>query len=254
MAVHRERVDPLTDEEDDSLVHRRWILPDDQARPVSLAQVCRLWRGLFELAVLEDNDQVMFERLPLPLASGGEVDPERRDIPASASAGLLLAGAASATLVTQVVRLDQGQHRDPYLPAGAPGGELDQTDWRDYTLYAVEHDGTWLVPIGVDAISCGACGSEAEVDLPWFGEAQLLEISAFSCPGCKAPMDASRDKATLASGDVFLLEEVCCKAALSVELPEEPASEELPDAAVVALLREAFGGIDELTHDGCEPA
>jgi hypothetical protein len=252
MAVHRERVDPETDTEDVGLVHRRWILPDDLSRTVALPQLSRLWRGLLELSVLDENDDVIFEKLKLPLPEG-EVESDRRDIPALASAGLLLAATGSATLVTQVVRLDQG-HRDPYRAAGMQNGALDETDWRDYTLYAVEHEGTWLVPIGLEGVVCGACGSAAEVELPWFGEAQLLDLSAYACPSCGVPMDAARDKAQLLSGDVFLLAEICCKAALAIELPEEPAAEELPDAAVANLLAEAFGGTDELAHDGVEPS
>src|SRR5205085_8281205 len=112
MAVHRERVDPEQDTEDIGLVHRRWILPDDPDRIVSGQQLARLWRGLLELGVLDENDEVLFEKLPLPLPEG-ESEPERRDIPAQASAGLLLASGGNATLVTQVVRLDEG-HRDPY--------------------------------------------------------------------------------------------------------------------------------------------
>ena len=252
MAVHRERVDPETDEEDVGLVHRRWILPDDLGRPIALPAIARLWRGLLELSVLDENDEVIFEKLPLPLPEQGEVEADRRDIPAMASPGLLLAATGSATLVTQVVRIDQG-HRDPYR-APVQNGALDASDWRDYTLYAVEREGTWLIPIGLEGVVCGACGEGAEVELPWFGEAQLLDLAAYACPSCGAAMDASRDKAQLLSGDVFLLEEICCKAALSIELPEEPAAEELPDAAVASLLREAFGGTDELAHDGVEPS
>ena len=253
MGVHRERVDPLTDEEDIGLVHRRWILPDDLARGVGLSQLTRLWRGLLELSVIDENAEVMYQRLKLPLPDEGEVEADSRDIPGSASAGLLLAGSSSATLVTQVVRLDEG-HRDPYRIPSTQNGAIEEGEWRDYTLYAIEHQGTYLVPIGLETITCGACGAEADADLPWFGEAQLLEIGAYSCPYCGAKMDASRDKAQLLTGDVFLLEEVCCKAALSIELPEEPASEELPDAAVAGLLAEAFGGVDELAHDGVEPS
>jgi hypothetical protein len=53
---------------------------------------------------------------------------------------------------------------------------------------------------------------------------------------------------------VFLLEELVCRAALSIELPRAPATEELPDAAVANLLREAMGSYDELSDDGVPPA
>src|SRR3954470_18001456 len=112
MAVHRERVDPQEDSKEQVLVHRRWILPDDPARQVTGQQLARLWRGLIELSILDGSDEVLFEKLPLPVA-GEDAEPERRDIPATASAGVLLAAGQSATLVTQVVRLDDG-HRDPY--------------------------------------------------------------------------------------------------------------------------------------------
>jgi hypothetical protein len=151
------------------------------------------------------------------------------------------------------VRLDEG-HRDPYRSPSGKNGAVEEGEWRDYTLYVVAHEGAYLVPIGLEAITCGACGVEAAAELPWFGEAQILEVSAYSCPDCGAQMDVSRDKAELITGDVFLLEEVCCKAALAIELPEAPASEELPDQAVAALLAEAFGGVDELAHDGVEPS
>ena len=55
-------------------------------------------------------------------------------------------------------------------------------------------------------------------------------------------------------GAVFLLEELLCRAALSIELPRPPQSEELPDAQVAQLLRGAFGGTDELADDGVAPA
>jgi hypothetical protein len=252
MAVHRERVDPVEDSEDLGLVHRRWILPDDPGRGIAGQQLARLWRGLLELSVLDENDEVLFARLPLPL-TGEETEPEQRDIPAGASAGLLLAGAKSATLVTQVVRLDEG-HRDPYRGPAGQNGEVEEGDWRDYTLYAVEQPGTWLVPIGIEGVVCGNCGKAAELELPWFGQAQLLEVDDYSCPSCDAKLDPARDKAQLATGAVFLLEEICCRAALAIELPEEPVAEEVPDLAVAGLLREAFGGTDELAHDGVEPS
>src|SRR5438105_6457369 len=145
MAVHRERVDPIEDEESTGLVHRRWILPDDPRRKIGGQQLARLWRGLLELGVLDENDEVIFEKLPLP-APDDEAEPERRDIPAGASAGLLLAASKSAILGTQVVRLDEG-HRDPYRGPSGTNGEIEEGEWRDYTLYSVDHPGTWLVPI-----------------------------------------------------------------------------------------------------------
>ena len=111
MAVHRERVDPQQDSEDLGTVHRRWILPDDPSRAISGQQLARLWRGLIELSVLDGNDEVLFETVKLPLPDE-EVEPDRRDIPANASAGVMLAGAQSASLLTQVVRLDQGHGHD----------------------------------------------------------------------------------------------------------------------------------------------
>ena len=247
MAVHRERVDRQEETEEQGLVHRRWILPDDASRPVTLSQLARLWRGLLELSVLDENDDVIFEKLPLPLPEEGEAETEARDIPAGASPGLLLAAAKSATMVTQVVRIEDG-HRDPYHEPEAEG------DWRDYALYLVDGEDAWLVPIGINAVECGKCKNGATLELPWFGEAQLLEVGRFECPQCGADLDISRDKAELLTGDVFLLEEVCCKAALAIELPDEPGAEELPDVAVAGLLTDAFGGTDELSHHGVEPS
>jgi hypothetical protein len=253
MAVHRERVDPQQDEEGLGLVHRRWILPDDLARTIALPSLSRLWRGLLELSVLNENDDVLFEQLPLPLPDVADVEAERRDIPAGASAGLLLAASGKATLLTQVVRLDEG-HRDPYRAPEGKNGHVGEGEWHDYTLYAVDREGTWLLPIGLQAVVCGSCGNESEAELPWFGEAQLLELSGYSCPHCDAQLDPARDKAVLLNGDTFLLQEICCRAALSIELPEEPSAEEMPDAAVAKLLADAFGGTDELAHGGVEPA
>ena len=48
MPVTRERVDPVRDQSELGLVHRRWILPDDVQRPVVLPQLVRLWRGLLD--------------------------------------------------------------------------------------------------------------------------------------------------------------------------------------------------------------
>jgi hypothetical protein len=67
-------------------------------------------------------------------------------------------------------------------------------------------------------------------------------------------VDLSRDKGELKNGAIFLLEELACRAALSIELPREPQTEELPDAQVSQLLRDAFGGTDELADDAVPPA
>ena len=80
----------------------------------------------------------------------------------------------------------------------------------------------------------------------------MLEPDA-AC-ACGAAVDLPRDKAELRNGAVFLLEELACRAALSIELPRAPQSEELPDAEVAGLLREAFGGTDELADDEVPPA
>src|SRR5438105_3951086 len=98
MPVTRERVDPVKDQSDLGLVHRRWILPDDVQRPVTLPQQARLWRGLIELGCLDGGQEVRLERL-----RGGAR--EELDMPAAASAGALLAGAGASSLVTQVVWL-----------------------------------------------------------------------------------------------------------------------------------------------------
>src|SRR5713101_6191142 len=100
---------------------------------------------------------------------------------------------------------------------------------------------------------CGAGGKTFAPPLASFGAAALLDLER-TCPGCGARLDLGRDRGRLRSGAVFLLEELCARAALSVELPRAPRDEELPDAAVAALLREAFGDYDELADDGVEPA
>ena len=68
MPVTRERVDPIRDQADLGLVHRRWILPDDVQRPFSLPQAARLWRGLLEASVLDASEEARVERL-IPVIS-----------------------------------------------------------------------------------------------------------------------------------------------------------------------------------------
>jgi len=242
MPVTRERVDPVRDQSELGLVHRRWILPDDVQRPVALPQVARLWRGLVELGCLDESQEVGLERL-----RGGAR--EELDMPAAASAGALLAGAGAATLVTQVVWVDEGDRRDPY----AVGGESDPAGFRDYTLYAIDAPSQLLLPIPPVAHLCGACQARTTPELPRFGEGVLLDLAA-ACAKCGATVDLGRDKAELKNGAVFLLEELACRAALSIELPREPQTEELPDAAVAKLLTDAFGPTDELADDAVPPA
>lgn len=239
MPVTRERVDPVRDQTELGLVHRRWILPDDVHRPVALPQLARLWRGLIELSCLDPNQEVHLAR----------VSGEEMDMPAAASAGALLAGAGAATFVTQVVWVDEGERRDPY----AVGGESDPGGFRDYTLYAIDAPDKLLLPIPPVAHVCGACGARTQPELPRFGEGVLLELSK-TCEKCGASLDLGRDKGELKTGAVFLLEELAAKAALSIELPREPASEELPDAQVAQLLADAFGPTDELADDAVPPA
>ena len=243
MPVTRERVDPVKDQSELGLVHRRWILPDDVHRPVLLPQLARLWRGLLELGCLDQSQEVRLERL----RPGGAR--EELDITAIASAGALLAGTGSATLVTQVVWVDDGERRDPY----AVEGESDPEGFRDYTLYAVDSAAQLLLPIAPVSHLCGACGARTTPELPRFGEGALLDLGR-PCARCGAAPELGRDRAELRNGAVFLLEELACRAALSIELPREPQTEELPDAQVSQLLREAFGGTDELADDGVAPA
>jgi hypothetical protein len=243
MPVHRERVDPIRDPQALGLVHRRWILPDDVERRVSLQQSARLWRALLELFVIDARQEALVQRL-----RPGAPAVEELELPAGASAGALLAGSGAASLVTQVVWTDDEDRRDPY----ALDGESDPPGFRDYTLYAVDAEPWLLLPIPPVARICGACGARATLDLPRFGEAVLLDLS-LKC-SCGAAFDLGRDKAELRNGAVFLLEELACRAALSIELPRAPSSEELPDAAVAQAAREAFGGTDELADDGVPPA
>jgi len=239
MPVTRERVDPQRDHSALDLVHRRWILPDDVGRQMPLPGLSRLWRALIELSVLDPESEVTLER-----AAG-----EALDLPAAASPGALLAGAGVASLVTQVVWTDEEGRRDPY----ALDGEPDPDGFRDYTLYAIDVPGRVLLPIPPLARLCAHCGRRAGLDLPRFGEGVLLDLDQPICT-CGAKPDLTRDKAELRNGAVFLLEELSCRAALSIELPRAPQSEELPDAEVARVVRDAFGDTDELADDSVPPA
>lgn len=243
MPVTRERVDPVRDHSGLDLVHRRWILPDDVQRPVLLPQAAKLWRGLIDLGCLDGGEEVRLERL-LPAGATEELA-----MPAAASAGALLAGSGAATLVTQLVSVGDGERRDPY----AVEGESDPPGFRDYTLYCLDSPSRLLLPMAPVAHLCGACGARSAPGLPRFGEGVLLDL-LLPCPKCGAAPELGRDKGELRNGAVFLLEELACRAALSIELPSEPESEELPDAQVAELVREAFGGTDELADDGVAPA
>ena len=148
-----------------------------------------------------------------------------------------------------MVWTDEEGRRDPY----ALDGEPDPEGFRDYTLYAVDVPGRVLLPISPIARLCAHCGRRVEVQLPRFGEGVLLDLDEPVC-SCGAKADLARDKAELRNGAVFLLEEISCRAALSIELPRAPQSEELPDAAVAQLLRDAFGATDELADDAVAPA
>jgi hypothetical protein len=239
MPVTRERVDPQRDQTDLGLVHRRWIVPDDVQRPMPLTKVSRLWRGLIELRVLDPAAEVRISR------AGGE----SLELPAAASPGALLAGAGGANLLTQVVWTDEEDRRDPY----ALDGEPDPEGFRDYTLYAVDVPGRVLLPIPPVARLCAHCGRRVDLELPRFGEGVLLDLDEPLCP-CGAKPDLERDRAELRNGAVFLLEELACRTALSIELPRAPQSEELPDAQVAQLLRDNLGGTDELSDDAVPPA
>lgn len=245
MPVHRERVDPVRTPDGLMLIHRRWLLPDDVSRPIALPRLARLWRGLAELSVLDRSAEVHLERLTLPPPES----PTRQEIPALPSAGALLASSGCATLLTQVIFTDEDDRRDPYAQDGDP----DPEGFRDYTLYAIDHDDFLFLPLLPDALTCGACGQPTEFPCRRFGEGALFS-RALQCSVCTAQLDPSRDRARLRSGAVFLLEELLCRAALSIELPRAPAAEELPDAAVAQLLREAFGSYDELADDAAPPA
>ena len=246
MPVHRERVDPVRTPDGSLLVHRRWILPDDQERPIALPALARLWRGFWEVGLLNPDQEVALERLALPLAPDAE--PSHQDLPAQASSGALLAAAGQAVLLTQMVWLEREERRDPYAES-----EDGVRGWRDYTLYVVGDERFLLLPIAPQALTCGACGAGGDPALLRFGEAALLDLQR-ACPSCGAVVDPGRDRVLLRSGAVFLLEEACARAALSIELPGAPEAEELPDAAVARLLREAFDGTDELADDGVPAA
>ena len=238
MPVTRERVDPIRDPSGLGLVHRRWILPDDLRRPVPLTHLSRLWRGLLELGVLDAAAEVQLVRLGQAPA----------DLPAPASPGALLAGAGTASFLTQVVWVDDEGRRDPY----ALEGESDPEGFRDYTIYAIDAADRLLLPIPPRAHVCGACGTRRDLGVDRFGEGAILDLRA-ACR-CGAAVDPGRDRAELRTGAVFLLEEVACRAALSVELPRAPASEELPDAKVAELLAQTLGSTDELADDGVPAA
>jgi hypothetical protein len=242
MPVHRERVDPVRAHAQLEVCHRRWLLPDDVGRAVTLPQAARLWRGLIDLGVLDASSEAELDRLALP-ASG---EPHHTDLPAGASAGALLAGAGTAAAVSQVV-FPEEDRRDPYQEEGPDPG------YRDYTLYVVDSPRFLLLPLPPVELTCGACGKSSAPDLTSFGAAAVLDLER-TCPGCGARRDLGRDRARLRSGAIFLLEELCARAALSIELPRAPRDEELPDAAVAALLREAFGDYDELADGEAEPA
>lgn len=241
MAVHRERVDPAATAPQGVLAHRRWILPDDLARPVGQPELARLWRGLWELGLLNPSDEVSLQRLALPPPE--EQGADRQQLPAQASSGALLSLGDGALLVTQMVWLDREGRRDPYLE-----DEDGVRGWRDYTLYASGNPGFLFLPVRPVAFTCSRCGEGTPPGLPRFGEAFLLDLGR-ACPRCQAPLDLARDRVELRSGAVFVLEEACARAALSIELPAAPEAEELPDAQVAGLLRGCFGDTDELADD-----
>jgi hypothetical protein len=239
MPLHRERTDPVRTPDDLGLVHRRWVLPDDVHRDVGLAAAAGLWHALFDLRVIDRSQEVLLYRLRLP---GGSQD--ESGLPAVASAGALLAGASSATAVSQVVYPEEG-FRDPYL---VPGG-----GYRDYTLYAVESPRHLLLPLAVSALACGNCGRERALDPIPFTEGGLLDL-AMSCPACGAAPSPDSDRVRLKTGSIFLLGEIGARAALSIELPGNPPDEEMPDEEVAAAIQAAFGPTDELSDDGVEPS
>lgn len=239
MPVHRERTDPVGTPAGEGVVHRRWLLPDDAGRALAPQQLARLWRGLCELRVVDAEAEVAVDRLALPPA--GEV--VRQEMPAFPAGGALLGSAGAALLVTQVVWPAQQGLRDPYAGDGAPA-----EGYRDYTLYSVDHPDFLLLPIAPEELLCGACGRGAAPEAQLFGEGSLFRRDG-ACAACGGLRDPSRDRARLRAGQVFLLEELLCRAALSIELPRAPAADELPDAALAALLEETLGGFDELADD-----
>ncbi|MFL5373164.1 MAG: hypothetical protein ACJ78T_04175 [Myxococcales bacterium] len=277
MPLHRERTDPVRTPDELELVHRRWVIPDDVHREVALSAVARLWHALFDLKVLDRSQEVLLARLPLPggsastedravPATGGGRGPghtteerampatgggrrpqqtiEEGGLPAVASAGAILAGASAATSVSQVVYPEEG-FRDPYL---VPGG-----GYRDYTLYAIESARHLLLPLAVEAISCGSCGKERALDPLPFTDGNLLDLEN-PCPFCAALPSTESDRVRLSSGSIFLLGETAARAALSIELPASPPDEEMPDEEVAQAIEAAFGPTDELSDDGVEPS
>jgi len=242
MPVHRERVDPIRTPAQLEVCHRRWLLPDDVGRPVALTQAARLWRGLLDVGVLDGSSEAQLVRVSLPPSGPFE----ESDLPAAASAGALLAGTGAASAVSQIV-LPEEDRRDPYREEGPDPG------YREYTLYVVDSSRFLLLPLVPVSVTCGACGATSTPELPSFAAAALLDVHA-TCRGCGAQRDLGRDRGTLRSGATFLLEELCARAALSIELPRAPFDEEMPDAEVAGIVREAFGSYDELADDGAEPA
>jgi hypothetical protein len=242
MPLHRERVDPIRTPVELEVCHRRWLVPDDPARIISIPAIARLWRGLLDLEVLDAGSEATLDRLSLPPAG----EPEHLDLPAMASAGALLGVSGSAAAVSQVVLPEEGR-RDPYLEEGPDPG------YRDYTLYVVDSPRFLLAPLPPVEVTCGACGKSAAPELTVFGVAALIDLSR-PCPACGSPLEISRDRARLRSGAVFLLEELCARAAFSIELPHAPRAEELPDEEIASVLRGAFGSFDELTDDEVPPA
>jgi hypothetical protein len=239
MPLHRERTDPVRAPDDLGLVHRRWVIPDDVHREVGLGAVAGLWHALFDLRVIDRSQEVLLARLPLP---GGSAD--ESGLPAVASAGAILAGASAATSVSQVVYPEDG-FRDPYL---VPGG-----GYRDYTLYVIASPGHLLLPLAVEAIACGSCGKERNIDPLPFTDGNLLNLEA-TCPFCGATPSPDTDRVRLKTGSIFLLGETAARAAFSIELPGSPPDEEMPDEDVATAIEAAFGPTDELSDDGVEPA
>lgn len=238
MPVHRERTDPARAPEGGSLVHRRWLLPDDAGRLIVPQQLVRLWRGLCDLRFVDAGSEVSVDRLALPPA--GEA--ERQEMPAFPAGGALLGSAGLALLVTQVVWPAQQGLRDPYAGEGSP-----TEGYRDYTLYSVDHADFLLLPLAPEELLCSSCGRGMALQGARFGEGSLFRRD--SACACGSLRDPARDRARLRSGQVFLLEELLCRAALSIELPAAPADGELPDGALAALLGETLGGFDELADD-----
>src|SRR5256885_2925559 len=174
MPATRERTAPRREQSELGLVPRRWIVPDDVQRPMPLANLSRLWRGLIELRVLDAGGEASLSR-----ANGGTVD-----LPAPASPGALLAGTGLANLVTQVVWTDEEDRRDPY----AVDAEPDPEGFRDYTLYAIDVPGRVLLPIVPVARLCAHCGRRGGPSPPRFGAGAPLDLhEATRTCGAQAP-------------------------------------------------------------------